>query len=285
MRVRLVASSLLLVSLGLFGCGDVPGAGNGGPGADTPRDVGPGAPDPGTDDPSDETPEPTAVRHVAPEGDDGADGSEATPWRTVAHAVANAKPGMKIVVAAGTYAGFTVDAVDGTADAPIVVAGAGAGAEGARPIFGTPVVVSRAHWVLDGIEVASAEPAFSVRFTGAGSHDNVLRNSVVRDGTGAAGVSIDLEASKITVESSEIFNISRGETDAHGIVVQPTVRDVTLIGNDIHDNSGDSIQCIGPGQDAVEGAPANNVVIEGITFPRISTFSQCLMSMAFSRFA
>jgi hypothetical protein len=103
-----------------------------------------------------------------------------------------------------------------------------------------------------------------MRFTGAGSHDNVIRNSVVRDGTGAAGVSIDLDASRITVEGNEIFNISRGgDTDAHGIVVQPTTSDVTIVGNEIHTTSGDSVQCIGPGQDAVEGAPANGVRIEG----------------------
>ena len=271
MRVGLICSSLLLVSLGLFGCG---GAGSAGSDALSTGANGDGAsvregassadsavPGAGVESTVEETtePEPTLVRYVSASGDDGGDGSEAAPWRTVANAVANAQPGTKIVVGAGSYDGVTIDGVDGTADAPIVIAGA----EGERPIFTSPIQVQRAYWVFDGIEVASTEPSFSVRFTGAGAHDDVIKNSVVRDGTGAAGVSIDLEASKITVEGTEIFNISRGETDAHGIVVQPTVRDITLVGNEIHDNSGDSIQCIGPGQDAVEGAPANGLVIEG----------------------
>lgn len=262
MRVRLSVSALLLVSLGLFGCGGAAGVGGADAGDETGSSSSPRPGIDGTTEAPAPTPEPSDVRYVASDGDDSGDGSEAAPWRTVAHAAANAQPGMKIVVAEGTYEGVDVDAVDGTADAPIVLTGA----EGARPVFTGSVVVRRAHWVFENIEVASPDPLFAVRFTGKGAHDNVLRNSIVRDGVGAAGVSVDLDASKITIEGNEIFNISRGETDAHGIVVQPTVRDVQILGNEIHDNSGDSVQCIGPGQDAVEGAPANGVVIEGNTF-------------------
>jgi len=277
MRVQLLTTSLLLASVALAGCGGGSGdgsspapsasdAGAGSSAATAPGETGAavgGGAAAGTEQAQTAPePEPSDVRYVSPEGDDGADGSEATPWATVAHAVASVGPGTKIVVRGGTWPGLEIAAVDGTEEAPIVLAGE----EGNRPIFTGPVKVSRAYWILDGIEVASTEPVFSVRFTGAGSHDNVLRNSVVRDGTGAAGVSIDLDASRILVEGNEIFNISRGETDAHGVVVQPTTREVRVVGNEIHGTSGDSVQCIGPGQDAVEGAPANGVVIEGNTF-------------------
>ncbi len=269
MRIRLLTSSILL-AIGLVGCGGGSSSGSSSS-FDSSTDVGAGAeteaPGAGagvgeSEEPAAAEPEALDVRHVATNGDDGADGSEAAPWATIEHAVASAQPGTKIVVHGGSWPGLTIESVDGTEEAPIVLTGA----DGARPIFTGPVNVTRAFWVLDGIEVASTEPVFSVRFTGAGSHDNVIRNSVVRDGTGAAGVSIDLDASRVTIEGNEIFNISRGETDAHGIVVQPTTREVTVVGNEIHSTSGDSVQCIGPGQDAVEGAPANGVVIEGNTF-------------------
>lgn len=269
MILRRLPPFLLLAAI-LAACGG-PGPG-GGDGA--PHDSGhsglpggdpgaPGAPDGATPAPAPEPePEPTLVRWVAPDGDDGADGSEAAPWGSVAHAVANATPGMKIVVRGGTWPGLDVAAVDGTGEAPIVLAGA----PEARPVFAGPVVVRRAHWILDGIEVASPEDTFSLRFTGEGAHDAVIRNSVVRDGRGAAGISVDLGAHRIRIEANEIFGISRGDTDAHGIVVQPTTSEVAIVGNTIHATSGDSVQCIGPGQDAVEGAPANGVLVEGNHF-------------------
>lgn len=266
MRVRLLAISLLAASAGLVGCGGGGGGSGGGAGtgaettgsesaATTP---GAGA-EAGTTEQA--LPEPTNVRYVSPSGSDSGDGSQAAPWQTLEHAVASATPGTRLVLQGGSWDGLVIEGVDGTADAPIVITGA----EGERPVFHGAIDVKAAYWVLDGIEVASTEPRFSVRFTGAGAHDSTIRNSVIHGGTGAAGVSIDTNAANIKVEGNEIYEISRGETDAHGIVVQPTTKKTSIVGNDIHDTSGDSIQCIGPGQDAMEGAPANGLVIEGNT--------------------
>lgn len=43
--------------------------------------------------------------YVSPQGDDGADGSEAHPWKTLACAASRLRPGMVILLSAGTYHG------------------------------------------------------------------------------------------------------------------------------------------------------------------------------------
>ncbi len=63
-----------------------------------------------------------ATYYVATTGQDGASGTEAQPWRTVAHAAQQAQAGDMVCIAGGTYAGeHVVLANSGTADAPIVL--------------------------------------------------------------------------------------------------------------------------------------------------------------------
>jgi nitrous oxidase accessory protein NosD len=218
------------------------------------------APLPGREPEPQPAPAPALVRYVATDGNDANPGTRELPWRTPGHAVAQAQPGMHILLRGGTYPPFTIGAVDGTAEEPIVLAAA----KGSRPtIEGGPVLVRRAHWQLEGIEVRPGANA-GVRFTGPGAHHGVLRDSVVRDGSAAYGVSVDLGATHITIENNEITNIWRGAgVDAHGIVIQPDSVGVRILGNEIHGNSGDSVQCIGPGQDAPNGQPARDLLIEG----------------------
>jgi parallel beta-helix repeat protein len=59
-----------------------------------------------------------ATYHVAPTGNDSADGSTNSPWRTIQHAADRAQPGDTVIVAAGTYTGFAVS-TQATAAAPI----------------------------------------------------------------------------------------------------------------------------------------------------------------------
>ena len=48
--------------------------------------------------------------------------------------------------------------------------------------------------------------------------------------------------------------------DSHGVVVQATSRNIVIRGNDIHDTSGDAVQCLNP--DSGAQTPAEGVVIE-----------------------
>ena len=56
-----------------------------------------------------------ATLYVSTGGDDAANGSEATPWRTLQHAADQVQAGDTVVVRAGNYVGFYMDR-DGTAD-------------------------------------------------------------------------------------------------------------------------------------------------------------------------
>lgn len=262
MRVSLFACTTLasLLALGCNGAGrDASGGTSSGPTSPF-DDTGSGSvQSPGTTPPTTSR-APASVKWVSPDGDDANPGTAEQPWRTPAHAVASVTPGTTVFLREGTYAPFAIDRVDGTESAPIRLVGAPGGA---RPLIrGGTVLVKRAHWSLEGIEVTPGA-AFAVRFTGAGAHDSGLRESVLHDGAAGAGVSIDGEAANITIEGNEIYGFSRGgDIDSHGIVIQPRTSGTVVRGNEIHGNNGDSVQCIDPGA-AGGGAPARDILIEG----------------------
>ena len=203
---------------------------------------------------------------VSPNGDDGAEGSAAAPLRTIAMAVGKAGPGDRIRVLAGTYAERLVlgeNARAGTPEAKITLQGEG------RPKLtpgggsGALVQVRRPNWLIDGFDLdVQAQPIFGVTFEGD-VQGTVLANSELHDGTGGAGVTTFNNARGPTLENNNIHGFVRttGNQDSHGIVVQAGSYDVTVRNNDIHDNSGDSVQCLGP-----EGfsrlPPATGVLVE-----------------------
>jgi len=64
---------------------------------------------------------------VFPTGDDAGDGSRAKPFRSLARAARDARPGTRIVLGAGTYPGGTyLSQLRGEKDRPIAIAGEGA---------------------------------------------------------------------------------------------------------------------------------------------------------------
>ena len=66
-----------------------------------------------------------------------------------------------------------------------------------------------------------------------------------------------------TLENNTVHHIWIAEgKDAHGVMVQPTAKNITIRNNVIHTNSGDSIQCHSP-DGSVPAAPATDVLIEG----------------------
>ena len=50
-----------------------------------------------------------STRYVSTSGSDAASGTSSSPWRTLQHAASAAADGTQVVIAAGTYSGFTVD--------------------------------------------------------------------------------------------------------------------------------------------------------------------------------
>lgn len=70
--------------------------------------------------------EPARVIHVNPDGDDGGDGSAERPFRTLQRAAREATPGTRIQLSEGNHhSGATLDRLQGTAGAPVWIAGAG----------------------------------------------------------------------------------------------------------------------------------------------------------------
>ncbi len=207
---------------------------------------------------------------VSPSGQDTADGSAAHPFRTISKAVSVVGPGELIRVLAGTYAERVVLAGSvqaGRPDAKITLQGEGKPRLVPGPGSGALVQVKRPNWIIDGFELdMQRQTNFAVTFEGD-VKGSVLANSELHHGTSGAAVTTYGNATGATIENNHIHDFVKtgGNQDSHGVVVQPTSRDITVRNNDIHDNSGDSVQCLGP-----EGfstlPPAKGLTIENNHF-------------------
>jgi nitrous oxidase accessory protein NosD len=227
---------------------------------------------PGTQTSAPEAPAAAFVREwvVSPTGRDTAEGSAAQPFQTIGKAVSVAGPGELIRVLAGTYTeriilGPNVKA--GTPEAKITLQGEGKPRVIPGSGVGSLVQVRRPNWIIDGFELdLRGARNFGVTFEGD-VKGSVLANSELHHGAGGAGVTTHGNATGAIIENNHIHDFVKktGDQDSHGVVVQPTSRDITVRNNDIHDNSGDSVQCLGP-----EGfsslPPAKGLVVENNHF-------------------
>jgi hypothetical protein len=227
---------------------------------------------PGTQTAAPEAPAAPFVREwvVSPTGSDTAEGSAAQPFQTIGKAVSVAGPGELIHVLAGTYRerivlGTNVKA--GTPEAKISLQGEGKPRLVPDGSGGALVQVLQPNWIIDGFEIdLQREPRFGVVFEG-NVKGSVLANSELHHGTGGGGVTTYGNATGAIIENNHIHDFVKkgGNQDSHGVVVQPSSRDITVRNNDIHDNSGDSVQCLGP-----EGfsslPPAKGLVVENNHF-------------------
>ncbi|QDF04530.1 right-handed parallel beta-helix repeat-containing protein [Myxococcus xanthus] len=207
---------------------------------------------------------------VSTSGNDAGNGSAAQPLRTLNKAIGLASPGELIRVLPGTYAERVIigdNAKPGTADAKITLQGEGS----PRIILGPGehglLQVRQPHWIIDGFEIdMEGQTPFAVTFEGDVT-GSMLVNSDLHGGTGGGAVTTFNNATGPIIENNHIHDFVKttDNEDSHGVVVQPTSRDVTVRNNDIHDNSGDSVQCLGP-----EGfsnlPPAENLLVENNHF-------------------
>ncbi|MCP3101240.1 right-handed parallel beta-helix repeat-containing protein [Myxococcus sp. K15C18031901] len=207
---------------------------------------------------------------VSRSGNDSGDGSDAQPLKTLSAAIGRAGPGEVIRVKAGTYPERIVigaNAKAGSDGKPITLQGEGSPRVIPGGGSGALVQVRRPHWIIDGFNLdVQGQNIFGVAFEGnvAGS---TLANSELHHGGGGAGVTTFNKATGAIIENNHIHNFVRttGNKDSHGIVVQPTSKNITVRNNDVHDNSGDSVQCLGP-----EGfsslPPADGLLVENNHF-------------------
>lgn len=213
--------------------------------------------------------------HVATSGSDGSDGSAASPWLTIQHAVDNVQPGDLILVHAGTYAGARIE-VSGTAVAPITLRAN----DGEAVLINQPGANNKhdsnleletwegsetvAYWVIEGLEVADA-PNWGIDIRGsetAHSHHITIRGNTVHDNGWTSGTTGIFAAftDDVTIEGNESYH--NGE---HGIYVNNSSDRFTIRGNVVHDNANSGIHLNGDiesGGDGVmtDGLVENNVI-------------------------
>ncbi|HYO55514.1 right-handed parallel beta-helix repeat-containing protein [Archangium sp.] len=230
------------------------------------------SPQPGLAAPEPATATPRFTREwvVSTSGGDTGDGSAARPFRSISKALSMAGPGEVVRVLAGTYTERIVigdNARAGSESAPITLQGEGKPRIVPGSGSGALVQVRRPHWIIDGFELdVQRQPAYAVTFQG-NVRGSTLANSELHHGTHGAAITTYDGATGAVIENNHIhgFVKSSGNQDSHGVVVQPTSHDITVRNNDIHDNSGDSVQCLGP-----EGfsslPPADGLLVENNHF-------------------
>jgi nitrous oxidase accessory protein NosD len=205
---------------------------------------------------------------VAPNGNDAAAGTERAPFRSMDKALSLLQPGEAVFLKAGTYTErLRLDDRDGTPGRYLTVKAA----PGAKPVIrggtgsSSPLLdVRRAYWRVEGLTFdVAGDRVFAAFWRGAGAHHGILRGCTLKNGTAGAGVSIAERASDVLIEKNTIYNFQRPSDDSHGVVVETTARNVIVRGNDIHHNSGDAVQCLGPeGGATLAGTPFDNLLVE-----------------------
>jgi hypothetical protein len=200
---------------------------------------------------------------VSPQGSDSADGSQATPFKTIKKGIAVVAAGEMVLVKAGTYAEtVALDDRSGTEKSRIMLRGE----QGAKIVpsgaGGAMVQFRKPHWIVEGFDLdVQGKRNFAVSFqgnvTGATLHGNDIHG-----GTLGAGVTTYDSAAGALIDGNNIHHFKRPNDDSHGVLVQWTSKNIAIRNNEIHDNSGDAVQCIGP-ETFASATPANGVAIEG----------------------
>lgn len=200
---------------------------------------------------------------VSTSGSDQAQGSREKPFRTINRAIAAAGPGEAIRVQAGEYAETLVidgKAKKGTKDAPIALLGDGKAKVVPGNSSGALLQVRRPYWIVKGFEFdVRGQPRFAALFDGD-TQGSALLDSHLHGGTLGGGVTTYGNARGVLIERNHIHDFHKPHQDSHGVVVQATSRNIVIRGNDIHDTSGDAVQCLNP--DSGAQTPAEGVVIE-----------------------
>jgi hypothetical protein len=220
------------------------------------------------------------THHVATGGSDSHSGTSLPDaWKTVTHAAATLAPGQTACVHAGDYHEKQIEAGhSGTASAPILIRGA--------PNEAQPRIVSASdttqfyfrpnigYWIVERLQIDKSErdgPAVQI----LGGHHIVIRDTIIRRGK-HHGVLVrghtQNPTTDVLVQRNDVsrlqrfkdaagkiwYNPAAGRTrqDANGVSIESvngaTVARISVRGNQLHDNSGDGVQCLG-----VKDAPEN----------------------------
>lgn len=191
-----------------------------------------------------------ATYHVAPGGDDATGtGAPGSPWRQIRRALEVVGPGDSVLVADGTYLGFTVSAL-GSTSAPIVIQ-----AEGTAEIVPTNdrggqydpdniAIWSSTNVVIDGFRSFGAKRA-AVRIIA--SAEITIRNGVY--GNNGIWAVVTSHSDDVVVEGCDLF----GSREQHGIYFANSGDRPVARGNRIHHNFGSGIRAYGDSTQGGDG--------------------------------
>jgi nitrous oxidase accessory protein NosD len=255
----------VLTCLVLAACGPSPTVAEGSlapvpQGVQPPDSVEPSIPDAHETNPPLPAPPEGRSWYVSTQGRDDAAGTSEAPLRTLRRAVALVGPNEVIRVRSGVYAeSFLFD--DRGADSVITVRGEGSPLPTLVPEAGTRTAVVRVQgrWRLENLRVdVGGAPLPAVLFEKT-STNAILSGSELRSGTAGAGVLVE-GARGVLLSGNLIHHFIREGADSHGVLILGPSKNVTVRGNEIHHNSGDSVQC------QAGSAPAELVLVENNSF-------------------
>lgn len=203
---------------------------------------------------------PTASRswYVSMRGSDVGKGTQALPLRTIARAASLARPGDVIRVMAGTYSEALVLESRGSGAAPVTIRGDGTARPTLKPSNRAPgaLIFVRGNWNLENLHLDVDEAPMAAIVFHVGADGSRLADSELRDGRAGAGIIVQ-GARNVIIEDNLIHHFIKPGDDSHGIVVVGPSRNTTIRNNNIHNNSGDSVQC------QAGSAPAETLLVQG----------------------
>jgi len=208
--------------------------------------------------------------YVGPGGDDGADGSAATPWATIQHAVDHLAAGDAVCVRAGVYNELVSVTHSGSdAAGPIVlqsvpgdaavIDGAGLTIPGGQ--HGLVTLVDVSHVIVRGLELrnyataSTASVPIGLYVTGAGTqirlqdnHIHDIRTTANGCAANAFGLKVDgtrapASINQLVIAGNEIDHLVLGCSESFSL--DGNVEQWTISGNLVHDTNNIAIGAIG----------------------------------------
>jgi len=185
------------------------------------------------------------VYHVSTSGSDAADGSMATPWRTIQKATSTAPPGSTIVVDSGPYGPFTVTKPGQTVTARPQHKVSVRGHSGVQDIIRVAAPgVTLLDLTVSGCVPRSA-PAGGYDHNGSslvrindGAHGVTVRNLVIRDGRGTNNYGLPFGCYGILVHNADASRIVGNDISntGTGVYFNGGGKQALVADNRIHDN-------------------------------------------------
>jgi parallel beta-helix repeat protein len=203
--------------------------------------------------------------YVATTGDDSANGSIGTPWKTIQRAVQNVQPGDLIVVHPGRYAGFVLGwdgAQNGTSANPIVIQGepgAIIDSRNARTADGINLE-GASYVVIEGFTLTNGGTITRAGIRSVTNQGVVIRNNHI-DNMGRWGILTGF-SNNVTIEG----NVTSRSQAEHGIYVSNACVNPVVRNNQVWGNAANGIHMNGDLSQGGNGLILNALVENNVIY-------------------